>query len=48
MPVRSRAGTVVAAVNLAFPWSPAAMSELTDQFGPLLQATARQISSLVI
>jgi hypothetical protein len=24
------------------------MSELTDQFGPLLQATGRQISSLVI
>jgi IclR family transcriptional regulator, pca regulon regulatory protein len=48
VPVRSRAGSVVAAVNLAFPWSPVAMSELTDQFGPLLQATARQISSLVI
>jgi hypothetical protein len=25
-----------------------AMSELADQFGPLLQGTARQISSLVI
>jgi IclR family pca regulon transcriptional regulator len=48
VPVRSRAGIVVAAINLAFPWSPVAMSELTDQFGPLLQATARQISSLVI
>jgi hypothetical protein len=24
------------------------MSELADQFGPLLQGTARQISSLVI
>ncbi|MGH3250460.1 MAG: IclR family transcriptional regulator [Trebonia sp.] len=48
VPIRSRSGTVVAAINLAFPWSPVAMSELTDQFGPLLQGTARQISSLVI
>jgi IclR family pca regulon transcriptional regulator len=48
VPVRSRAGTVVAAINLAAPWSPAAMSDLADQFGPVLQATARQISSLVI
>ena len=48
VPIRSRAGLVVAAINLAFPWSPVAMSELADQFGPLLQGTARQISSLVI
>jgi len=48
VPVRSRAGTVVAAINLAAPWSPAAMSDLVDQFGPVLQATARQISPLVI
>jgi IclR family transcriptional regulator, pca regulon regulatory protein len=48
VPVRSRSGPVVAAVNLAFPWSPVAMSELAEQFGPLLQGTARQISSLVI
>jgi IclR family pca regulon transcriptional regulator len=48
VPVRSRSGPVVAAINLAFPWSPVAMSELADQFGPLLQGTARQISSLVI
>lgn len=48
VPVRSRSGTVVAAVNLSIPWSPVAMSELVDQFGPVLQATARQISSLVI
>ena len=47
-PIRSRAGAVVAAVNLAIPWSPVAMSELADQFGPVLQATARQISLLVI
>src|ERR1700744_1090201 len=37
VPIRSRAGAVVAAINLAFPWSPVAMSELADQFGPLLQ-----------
>jgi IclR family transcriptional regulator, pca regulon regulatory protein len=48
VPIRSRSGTVVAAINLAIPWSPVAMSELADQFGPVLQATARQISSLVI
>jgi IclR family transcriptional regulator, pca regulon regulatory protein len=48
VPIRSRSGPIVAAINLAFPWSPAAMSELTDQFGPLLQGAARQISSLVI
>ena len=48
VPIRSRSGPVVAAINLAFPWSPVAMSELADQFGPLLQGTARQISSLVI
>ena len=48
VPIRSRSGPVVAAINLAFPWSPVAMSELTDQFGPLLQGAARQISSLVI
>jgi IclR family pca regulon transcriptional regulator len=47
-PVRSRSGPVVAAINLAFPWSPVAMSELADQFGPLLLGTARQVSALVI
>jgi IclR family transcriptional regulator, pca regulon regulatory protein len=48
VPIRSRAGAVVAAINLAIPWSPVAISELADQFGPVLQATARQISALVI
>jgi IclR family transcriptional regulator, pca regulon regulatory protein len=48
VPVRSRSGEVVAAINLSIPWSPVAISELTDHFGPTLQATARQISSLVI
>jgi IclR family transcriptional regulator, pca regulon regulatory protein len=47
-PIRSRSGAVVAAINLAIPWSPVAMSELTDQYGPVLLSTARQISSLVI
>lgn len=30
-PIRSRSGVVVAAINLAIPWSPVAMSELTDR-----------------
>jgi IclR family pca regulon transcriptional regulator len=48
VPVKSRSGAVVAAINLAIPWSPVAMSELADQFGPILLATARQISALAI
>jgi IclR family transcriptional regulator, pca regulon regulatory protein len=48
VPVRSRPGEVIAAINLSIPWSPVAISELADQYGPILQATARQISSLVI
>lgn len=48
VPIRSRSGEVVASINLAMPWSPVVISELIDQFGPVLQATARQISSLVI
>ena len=47
-PVRSRSGEVVAAVNIAIPWSPAAMSELVAKHGPILQATARQITARVI
>jgi len=47
-PVRSRSGEVVAAVNIAIPWSPVAMSELVAKHGPLLQATARQITARVI
>jgi len=47
-PVRSRSGEVVAAVNVAIPWSPAPMSELVGQLGPTLQTTARQIGSWVI
>jgi IclR family transcriptional regulator, pca regulon regulatory protein len=48
VPVRSRAGAVVAAINLALPWSPVPVTELADQLGPALQTTARQISALVI
>lgn len=47
-PVRSRSGEVVAAVNLAVPWSPAAISDLVSQLGPTLQSTARQIGARVI
>ena len=47
-PVRSRSGEVVAAVNLAIPWSPVAMGELVSQLGPAICATARQIAARVI
>jgi IclR family transcriptional regulator, pca regulon regulatory protein len=47
-PVRSRSGEVVAAVNIAIPWSPVAMSELVAQHGPVIQATAHQIAARVI
>jgi IclR family pca regulon transcriptional regulator len=47
-PVRSRSGEVVAAVNIAIPWSPVAMSELVAKHGPILQATARQITARAI
>jgi IclR family transcriptional regulator, pca regulon regulatory protein len=47
-PVRSRSGEVVAAVNVAIPWSPAAMSELVSRLGPAVRATADKIASQVI
>ena len=47
-PVRSRSGEVVAAVNIAIPWSPVPMSELVAQHGPVVQATAHQIAARVI
>lgn len=47
-PVRSRSGTVVAAINIAIPWSPVAMSELVTQLGPAVQGAARQIAARVI
>jgi IclR family transcriptional regulator, pca regulon regulatory protein len=48
VPVRSRYGEVVAAINVAIPWSPVAMSELVSQLGPTLQRTSHQITSWVI
>ena len=48
VPVRSRSGEVIAAINLAIPWSPAAITELVGRHGPVLQATARQITARVI
>jgi IclR family transcriptional regulator, pca regulon regulatory protein len=47
-PVRSRSGEVVAAVNVAIPWSPVAMSELAGRLGPVLRATANEIAARVI
>ncbi len=47
-PVRSRSGQVVAAVNVAIPWSPAAMSELVTRLGPAVRATANKIAAQVI
>ena len=47
-PVRSRSGEVVAAVNVAIPWSPVAMSELAGRLGPVLRATANEIAAQVI
>jgi IclR family transcriptional regulator, pca regulon regulatory protein len=48
VPVRSRSGRVIAAVNIAIPWSPEAITELVGQHAPVLQATARQIAARVI
>jgi IclR family transcriptional regulator, pca regulon regulatory protein len=47
-PVRTRSGEVVAAVNVAIPWSPVAMSELVSRLGPAVQATANQISARAV
>jgi IclR family pca regulon transcriptional regulator len=47
-PVRGRSGEVVAAVNVAIPWSPAPMSELVTELGPTVKATAQQIAARVI
>jgi IclR family transcriptional regulator, pca regulon regulatory protein len=47
-PVRARSGDVVAAINVAIPWSPVAMTELTARLGPTLQATANEISARVV
>ncbi len=47
-PIRSRSGDVVAAVNVAIPWSLVPMNELLRQLGPTIQATARDIAIHVI
>jgi IclR family transcriptional regulator, pca regulon regulatory protein len=47
-PVRSRSGEVVAAVNVAIPWSPAAMNELVSRLGPAVRATADKVAAQVI
>jgi IclR family transcriptional regulator, pca regulon regulatory protein len=46
-PIRSRSGEVVAAVNVAIPWSPAAMNDLVTELGPAIQVTATQIAASV-
>lgn len=46
-PVRSRSGEVVAAVNVAIPWSPATMKDLVCELGPTIQVTATQIAASV-
>ena len=48
VPVRSRSGQVIAAVNIAIPWSPEAITELVGQHAPALQDAARQIAARVI
>jgi len=48
VPVRSRSGGILAAVNIAIPWSPEAITDLVGQHGPVLQDTARQIAARVI
>jgi IclR family pca regulon transcriptional regulator len=47
-PVRARTGEVVAAVNLAIPWSPVPMSDLVTQLAASIQTTARQIAARVV
>jgi IclR family pca regulon transcriptional regulator len=48
VPVRSRSGEVVAAVNVSIPWSPVPVSDLVAQLGPALRDAARQIAAHVI
>jgi IclR family pca regulon transcriptional regulator len=48
VPVRSRSGAVIAAVNIAIPWSPEAINELVGQHAPALRAAARHIAAQVI
>jgi IclR family transcriptional regulator, pca regulon regulatory protein len=48
VPVRSRSGAVVAAINVAIPWSPVAITELASQYATTLKTTAKQIAAQVI
>jgi IclR family transcriptional regulator, pca regulon regulatory protein len=48
VPVRARSGEVVAAINVAIPWSPVAITELAGQFAPALRSAATQIAARVI
>ena len=48
VPVRSRSGQVIAAVNIAIPWSPEAITELVARHSPALHDTARQLAARVI
>jgi hypothetical protein len=43
-----RSGEVIAAVNIAIPWSPEPITDLVGQHTPALQAAARQIAAQVI
>jgi IclR family pca regulon transcriptional regulator len=47
-PVRARSGDVVAAINVAIPWSPEPITALVTRLGPILQATANEIAARVI
>jgi IclR family transcriptional regulator, pca regulon regulatory protein len=47
-PIRSRSGEVVAAINVAIPWSPTATSELVSRLGPAVQVAANEIAAQVI
>ncbi len=47
-PVRSRSGEVVAAINVAIPWSATEMNELVRRLGPAVRATANEIAARVL
>jgi hypothetical protein len=46
--VRGLSGEAVAAINVAIPWSPVAMSDLVSRLGPTIQATRERIAARVI
>jgi IclR family transcriptional regulator, pca regulon regulatory protein len=48
VPIRSRSGEVIAAINVAIPWSPVAIADLANQFAPSLKESASQIAARVI